>query len=453
MTDQQTQNARSGATIDKWEEDANGFLRIRARVIQAGIMGYAGKELGDANRKAAKASNTDVVDIYVPPEEIFDPAAMYSLEGIPVTVDHTWIRPGEKRKTVEVGNIAGAPRQNGPYLEADILVRDPDAISAIKNGNLKEISSAYGTLYEMTPGRYSARDYSGSQRRIRFNHVALLPEGKGRGGPEIRVLNEDGATPEEPAPMADTPTTNIQTVSLPDGRSIRVAAEDAAVLQAQFGAMNAAAETADSDAEKAANTIATNEKALADMTAERDKLAGELETVKGELKTATDPSQIQNAVAQMATDQATAVAILVANKVADDREEAQEMVDGFAGHELRVGVINAVRYERGQPILTDEQASNEAYVEGAYEAVAAGVPDDDDGGDRRQVAGASVVLNMMGGKGKMKSGMKNMKMRGKKNMKMENEDDDPLGYAAHAKHKKMMKNRGAMPNGKMMEDM
>ena len=122
---------------------------------------------------------------YRPEEEVMSGDSLNSFAHATVTVGH----PGRQvsastwRKDA-IGHVVGTPRKDGSHVLADLLIRDADAIGRIKGGDLRRISCGYLVDYDPTPGVTAKGErYDGVQRKIRGNHVALLPKDKApRGG-------------------------------------------------------------------------------------------------------------------------------------------------------------------------------------------------------------------------------------------------------------------------------
>ena len=110
------------------------------------------------------------------PEAVFDPAAIASFEGKPVTMTHpegevtpdTW-------KEVSIGHTQNIRKGEGIESDAlygDLLIMEKDAIKAVLEHEIREVSCGYDAEYEKTgPGR-------GKQLNIRGNHVALVERGR-----------------------------------------------------------------------------------------------------------------------------------------------------------------------------------------------------------------------------------------------------------------------------------
>ena len=174
----------------KWRIDEDGFLRVTACVLKPGVYDYGVDELPENAR--SRFCNAKKVTQAVVADEFTD-EALASLEGKPVimdarTDDHDW-RTTKSDPALEVGSVAGKPRvaPDGSIL-ADLLIKRKDAIDAIINDRRREISAAYDA--SLDDGAKMNADFV--QRHHRFNHVLLIPTGKGRCGPDVKILNRKG---------------------------------------------------------------------------------------------------------------------------------------------------------------------------------------------------------------------------------------------------------------------
>lgn len=136
-------------------------LVVQARIARTGVQAYADG------------------DEYRPPEEVFAPPALASLEGLPITVGHVaWItRANLDRYAV---GFVRSPRRDGDHVAADLVIFDDATASRVQRGDLVELSVGYAVDV----------DRSGSvptQRNIRGNHLALLGPGQARCGVSCSV--------------------------------------------------------------------------------------------------------------------------------------------------------------------------------------------------------------------------------------------------------------------------
>ncbi|WAL80964.1 DUF2213 domain-containing protein [Pandoraea sp. XJJ-1] len=158
-----------------------GFLLCEdVPVARTGEMLYASGEV------PVEAGLDGLIRISRTPDEVFRDATMASCMGKDITLDH----PGD---FVEPANYSGLtqgvmlnPRRSASepdLLVADLLIKRPDAIKAVQDEEIEEVSLGYEADYEqVSPGR-------GVQRNIVVNHVAIVP--RGRCGPRCAIGDKE----------------------------------------------------------------------------------------------------------------------------------------------------------------------------------------------------------------------------------------------------------------------
>jgi hypothetical protein len=151
-------------------------------VARAGVLEYDAEELGD---EFAEDEGTVLIsrDVSV----IFDPAAVASYEGKPVTIGHPDddVTPDNWRDEAmgHAQNVRPGSGEEADLLLADLVVTDPVAIELIESGELREVSCGYDAEYErVAPGK-------GRQHAVRGNHIALVD--RGRNGPRCGIKDGD----------------------------------------------------------------------------------------------------------------------------------------------------------------------------------------------------------------------------------------------------------------------
>jgi hypothetical protein len=155
-----------------------GFLIIRnVPLARIGPQLYSDQEIPIKGDAAGK------IIIDREPDEVFRPATLASLQGKAVTLDHPEddVMP-ENYKELLVGTVIN-PRRGERVMDnlllGDLIIYDPEAIKAIRNKDVREVSVGYKADYEETG---NAR---GRQRNIICNHLALVRDG--RCGPICRI--------------------------------------------------------------------------------------------------------------------------------------------------------------------------------------------------------------------------------------------------------------------------
>lgn len=346
------------------ELDDNGFLRVPLRILSVGVMSYTREELG----RAVPAELTAEANILllVSPEALSDPRAIRSLEGMPLTAgEHDW--QDASSSTTQIGNIAGTPRVDGPYLVADGLITAKNAAQAVINRQLPEISAAYDMDIVWEPGEYGGERYHGRQTRLRYNHTTLLADGRGRAGRDVRVLNNDTTTNEENN-MSDPVMPAFTLVNLPNSHAVRVHNEDA----------KAVSEAVDNAASEAKESTATAFNEQVSGLAEQLKLANE-EKAAAEAKVAELNGQIQQMQEQLTAAMDPATVESKAEELQGEREEAAQVMNcktipdelkTMHGHALRAAVVSKVRAANSLPALTEDELKDEAGIRGRFAVMA-----------------------------------------------------------------------------------
>jgi hypothetical protein len=134
-------------------------------LARVGEQEYKGSELG--------LPTDDIVTVVRPPDEVFNPAALASFEGVPLCDKHpgTFITPSNFSWYTR-GHVQNIRRSaDGESVLGDVIVNDESLIAKIKAGT-RDISCGYETEYiRLRDGRYM-------QTVIRGNHVAVVEVGR-----------------------------------------------------------------------------------------------------------------------------------------------------------------------------------------------------------------------------------------------------------------------------------
>jgi hypothetical protein len=316
------------ATTVSWKKDEDGFLKCRANILKETIMNYGVSEL-DGIPKDFKG---DTVRMYVPLSEIEDPESIKSLEGVSIVAgDHTWLTP-ELISDYGMGQVAGTPQVAAPFLGCDLMVTNPDAISAIENGEIGEISAAYRAETDFTPGTFNNEVYDAVQRSIRYNHIAVIPKGHGRGGAEVRILNQKK---QEDVKM----TVRIKLRNT--GKYINVDEEAAPAIEAEGDAAEAKTEGM---TDKISALEGKNE-SLQQLQAEIEELKGELSVYKEKLDELLSEEAVEGAAEGMIEEKGEADEIIENGFPIEKEKEKTEFKNSLRkvhGTKLHNAVLTAI---------------------------------------------------------------------------------------------------------------
>lgn len=170
-------------TQDKKDVDINGYVTYYdVPMTKVGVFPYLGRTI------SPELEPDKIYQVLRPEEELTNPETLKSLEAIPFIIDHTMI--GEGFASPEDKGIEGTTLKN-VKVKGDLITNDLTAYTdrckqAIDSGK-RDLSMGYRCRYELTPGIYKGQPYDAIQRNIRFNHIALVDEG--RMGAECRVTD------------------------------------------------------------------------------------------------------------------------------------------------------------------------------------------------------------------------------------------------------------------------
>ena len=218
------------APITGSETTDEGYLRVWCRAARTGTQLYR------------RADGTQVRE-YRPPEEVSNPDSLSTFGMKPATWGHPPVLlDAANTKQYQIGYSGSQVRYNDGFVEVALVITDQDAIEKIQRKDAAEVSAGYRVDFDPTPGLTpEGEDYSGIQRNIRVNHIAIVP--RGRAGPEVRLLldrmdaadavSTDWELVREsgPALQSSTPASPVMASVKLDGLEIDLPAEAATAVQ------------------------------------------------------------------------------------------------------------------------------------------------------------------------------------------------------------------------------
>lgn len=164
--------------------DTNGWFEVRENPIsKSGVFPYLGKSIG--------AEDPDrVYMVYRPEEELNNDETIESFRLLPFVDEHAML--GAEYTPAEQKGIHGVIGEkinfsNGT-LYANLKVFS-ESLRRLIDAGKRQVSAGFRCVYEFADGVFEGQPYQVIQRKIRGNHLALVPEG--RMGKEVAVL--DGA--------------------------------------------------------------------------------------------------------------------------------------------------------------------------------------------------------------------------------------------------------------------
>lgn len=364
-TETQIRVCNAATPLKSWQLDHAGFLRCKTSVLRSCVLSYKPEELTLENIPASLRSRNEV-KLFVPEDELSRDGALDSLEGRPVSVDHVW------QSTLgvdDVGNIAGSPTYDptSKMVFADILVTDPNAIQRITSdkddpGRLVEQSAGYLMKVDWTPGiTDDGEEYDGVQRNIQFNHVALVGEGEGRAGKDVRILNKWSCNK-----MAE----DLVRVKFGD-KTIRVHNADVPDLEKERDSNESTiANLINPDEfEKLKSELTDANSNLAAANADVEEKNGKLEELRAMVDELKDPQLVQNAANQLIQEREDTAKVYnsLKGKVEDSAlSESVEKSKSLQGVELHRHVVTSHRAMNKKPDLLKEELENSASLGGRF---------------------------------------------------------------------------------------
>ena len=173
-------------TTDKKDVDINGYVTYyNVPMTKVGVFPYLGRTI------SPELEPERVYMVLRPEEELTKPETLDSLKNIPFINEHTML--GKDFTPAEDKGIEGTTLENVqvklPLILNDLKAYTERVKHLIEVEDKRDLSLAYRCRYDLTPGEYNGIPYDAIQRDIRFNHIALV--GEGRMGKECRVTDNN----------------------------------------------------------------------------------------------------------------------------------------------------------------------------------------------------------------------------------------------------------------------
>jgi hypothetical protein len=201
------------ASLGTPQRTSQGFLRIPAYLTRVGVLEY-------------RRADGELVRELRPGDEVMRAQSLATLSAAPVTDLHptVMISPANVRE-FSVGHVSDEVKPQGALVAAIVTVEDEDAIAAVERGDRRELSCGYQCRIDATPGVHEGERYDQVQRDIVYNHVALLPRGAGRAGPEV-ALRIDAADGDAAFRLDADDALGVSTIDAPASDEAELEADD-----------------------------------------------------------------------------------------------------------------------------------------------------------------------------------------------------------------------------------
>lgn len=143
----------------KADVSPEGWIRDKPIITRAGIFSYR-KPDGTIRRELRIDS------------EVFAEPSLSSLTGIPITDGHNGLVTKDNAKAI-IGTVISPGARSDSNVVADIIIHDPNRLGA-----KRELSLGYQCEIEETKGNHNGQEYDAIQRKISYNHLAVVNKGR-----------------------------------------------------------------------------------------------------------------------------------------------------------------------------------------------------------------------------------------------------------------------------------
>lgn len=171
--------------LKKARLSSQGYLKADALATRAGIFLYK-KADGSIQRELR------------PPEEVFHPDSLESLSEVPVTNNHPQQSlNAENTKLLAVGYTGSDVSKAGDFVKCGVTVFDKNSINEVMSGGKRQLSGGYTCNLDMNPGIWNGQQYDAIQKDIRYNHLAIVQNGRAGEMAAIKLDSQDAVMVEE----------------------------------------------------------------------------------------------------------------------------------------------------------------------------------------------------------------------------------------------------------------
>ena len=158
------------------DKDIDGFLHIATSNLTCDqVAPYYGREVPHW-----KEQGLDPDRIYYGwrnPDEL--QKALPTFNGVPLLIQHKFDSADKPNTELRVGMVGTSAKWQPPFITNALSVWDSDAVRAIEDGSLRDLSCGYRYEPDFTPGKTpDGLAYDFVMRDIKCNHVALVRDGR-----------------------------------------------------------------------------------------------------------------------------------------------------------------------------------------------------------------------------------------------------------------------------------
>lgn len=178
-----------------------GYIKAKAIVTRCGVFFY-------------KNADGTVRSELRHPDDVLQPESLETIKMIPVVNGHPPERlvSADNVKRLAVGYTGEMVEQDMPYIIANLMVTDKDAVEEVKQKKKNELSLGYTVDLIPESGTYYGEPYEFRQTNIRYNHLALVDQA--RAGPEAKIVLDGNDAEEILKEEADVATKKTRKVKI-----------------------------------------------------------------------------------------------------------------------------------------------------------------------------------------------------------------------------------------------
>jgi len=318
-----------------------GGIKVAARLTRVGVLKY---RLFDGSvRRELRL-----------PDEVFKADSMGTLEEATVTdlQHHRGMLHAGNWKEATLGHARGI-RQDGDFVAGDLIIQDAKTAAEVESKKLSDISCGYRCKLDWQEGEWKGEHYDAIQRDIRYNHVAVLPPGKGRAGTDvsIRLDGTDAECVSEP-----NGEVTMKVIKL-DGKELEYGSE--AHIQHLESAHMADIEKADAREQE--------------LTKERDELQAKFDAAEAARKKREEDDEEEMAKASAEQAKRFKSRLRLLQRALKFLDEDEEKTDSLAELEPRDLMIKVLQTQKQYENFDGADRSDD-YVQALFDAVTAQEP-------------------------------------------------------------------------------
>jgi hypothetical protein len=226
-----------------------GYLTGRAIVTNIGVFPYL---TGDG----------ELVGELRHPEDVLDMSSLQSLKNKVITNDHPSVLVNvENVKEHQVGFLGSDIRNDAYFVSIPLTITDKDTIKEVQEEGKRALSCGYTAELHDESGVYLGTHYSGRQKNIRYNHVAVVDRGRAGDAARMRFDSAGGSV---------AVSAGIQKFNYEDREDIM------SLKTIVFDGVEYKAEG------KVLDTLSQHKKDAAELKGENEELKKEIETLKAD---------------------------------------------------------------------------------------------------------------------------------------------------------------------------